>query len=123
MIFFFGVFLEIYIGRKLGWALTRRLLYSCNWPICIVSCLIWGIAVAYGLRLAILQTHPNWLLMAFGYGASAYVAVPNYGIGNGGFWENNINPYQRQQFLQQWPLVFFIIASIAFAFAGHGSKH
>jgi len=117
MIFFFGVLLEIYIGRKLGWSLSRRVLYSCNWLICIATCLIWSVGLAYGLRLAILKTNPNWLLRAFGYGASAYIAVPNYGLTNLGIWlRNTAYPYMWHNFLRTWPIVFFVVASIAFAF-------
>jgi hypothetical protein len=103
------------MGRKIGWALSRALLYSSGWALCIVLCLVWAVGVAYGLRLFILSTHPGWLLKLYGYGASAYVSVPNYGLIDAASVSAQQRP--RHDFLSGLPLLIFFAASVVFAFA------
>jgi hypothetical protein len=114
MAFFVGCLFATFVGRKIGWALSRALLYTSSWAVCIVLCLAWAAGVAYGLRLFIIATQPGLLLKIFGYGAAAYIAVPNYGLLD----EGSIPPSEmpRHAFIKGVPLVLFIVASVAFAF-------
>lgn len=114
MAFFFGCLLAVYIGRKIGWAISRSVLYSSGWVVCAIVCLIWGVGVAYGLRLFMLAMHPGTLLKIFGYGAGAYISIPNYGL----IAEATMPEHQlpRHVFIKAVPSVLFIVASVVFAF-------
>jgi len=114
MAFFIGCFFSTWIGRKIGWGLSRSLLYTSNWVICVTLCLLWGISVAYALRLFILATQPDWPLKVFGYGAGAYISIPNFGLLD----ENTVPPsgMSRHVFIKGIPMLLYIGASVAFAF-------
>jgi hypothetical protein len=116
MAFFFTCFVSTWVGRKIGWSLSRQFLYTSGWPVCILLCFGWASGVAYGLHVLILATHPGLLLKIYGYGAGMYVSVPNFGLVN----ENSIPAYgrARHDFLRGVPSLMFIVASVAFAFAG-----
>lgn len=114
MRFFLGCLFAIWLGRMIGWTVSR-VLYSSGWGLCAVVCILWGIGLAYGLRLAILAAHPGLLLKMFGYGAGTYISIPNYGL----IEESTIRDYQmyRHVLIKGVPLVLFIITSLVFAFA------
>jgi len=114
MVFFFGCLFAAVIGRKLGWGVSRGILYPSGWPLCAVVCLIWGVGLAWGLRLFIIATSPALLLKIFGYGAGMYISIPNYGL----FAESTIpeSELPRHVFIKGVPWVVFIIASVIFAF-------
>jgi len=115
MVFFFGITFAMVVGRKIGWALSRNLLYSSGFVVCIIICLLWSVGLAYGLRHFILSAQPGWLLKIFGYGAGAYVSVPNYGLVD----TSTIPPRERARhdFLTGVPPLIFAVASVVFAFA------
>jgi hypothetical protein len=114
MIFFFGCLIATWIGRKAGWAISRSLLYPSSWAVCVIVCVAWSVGLAYGLRLFILATHPGLLLKIYGYGAGAYISIPNYGL----LMESSIPDYvrPRHDFLRGVPSILFIVASLVFAF-------
>ena len=114
MAFFIGCLFSTWIGRKIGWTISRGVLYSSSSAVCIVICLVWSIGVAYALRLSILATQPGLLLKVFGYGAGAYISVPNYGLLD----ESSIpeSGMPRHVLIKGLPFVAFIVASIALAF-------
>jgi hypothetical protein len=115
MIFFFGISFAMVVGRKIGWALSRNLLYSSGLVVCIIICLLWSVGIAFGLRHLILSAQPGWLVKIFGYGAGAYVSVPNYGLV-----DTSTIPAQeraRHDFLIGVPPLMFAVASVVFAFA------
>jgi hypothetical protein len=113
MAFFLGCLFSTWVGRKIGWGLSR-FLYTSGWAVCIVLCLGWAIGVAYGLRLFILATQPGLLLKVFGYGAGMYISVPNFGLLN----ESTIPEHgrHRHEFISVVPSLLFILASVVFAF-------
>jgi hypothetical protein len=114
MAFFFGCLFATFVGRKIGWAISRALLYSTSWAVCVIVCLVWGVGAAYMLRLFILSMHPGLLLKIFGYGAGAYISIPNYGLLD----ESTIPDTEiaRHVLIKGVPFIVFIVASIAFAF-------
>jgi hypothetical protein len=115
MTFFFGCLFSTWIGNMTGWAICRNLLYKSSWTVCVVVCFAWGIGAAYALHLFILHTHPGLLLKIFGYGAGAYVSVPNYGLLD----ESSIPDYKmpRHVFIKGAPQLTYSVASIILAFS------
>ena len=109
------------LGVHLDWAQGRvgvvpqSLLYTTSWAVCIFLCLAWATGVAYALRLFVLATQPGLLLKLFGYGAGAYISIPNYGLLD----ESSIPEYGkiRHDFIKGVPMIVFIMASVAFAFS------
>lgn len=114
MAFFLGVLFSTWIGRKIGWAISRGLLYSTNVAVCFVVCIVWGLGTAYALRLFMLATNPGLLLKIFGYGGGAYISIPNHGLLD----ENTVpqSEMARHVTIKSVPFLVFIAASIAFAF-------
>jgi hypothetical protein len=115
MAFFVGCLFAIWIGRKIGWALSRSVLYTYSWVACVLICFAWAIGLAYGLRLFVLATQPALLLKIFGYGAGAYIAIPNYRLFDEGTIPESEMP--RHLLIKSVPSVVYIVASVAFAFA------
>ncbi len=114
MWFFLGVTFSMFIGRKIGWGLSRGLLYSASIAVCVIACLIWGLGTAYLFRVLVIATNPGLLLKIYGYGAAAYTSIPNYGLLD----ENSIPDAVIRQhvIMKAVPFFVFIIASIALAF-------
>ena len=115
MAFFFLTLVFMYIGRKLGWALSKLVLYLAPTGVAILGCAVWGGAVALGVRALICWQHPGILLtLVMGYALGAYVAIPNFGLVH----ESSI-PYHaqpRHQLVSNVPLLAYIVASVGLAF-------
>jgi hypothetical protein len=92
MVFFIVALLFMYLGRKIGWALSRRILYPAS-PIAagLVSA-VWGIGVAFLMFVLIRWQNPNIVLkIIMGYALGWYISVPNFGI----FQESSITDEER----------------------------
>ena len=81
--FFIITFIGMYIGRKIGWILSRSVLY--NPKLSQIStaliCFLFGISVAFLIHLVIYWQHPNIVMsIIFGYILGVYVSIPNYGL-------------------------------------------
>jgi hypothetical protein len=115
MAFTFLAIVGMYVGRKLGWFLSRAVLYSASMAVVVISCIVWGSLVAYGIHSLIVWQHPHWILKTiFGFALGAYVSIPNYGL----VVESTIPDHaiRRHELISLLPLWIFILASIGFAF-------
>jgi hypothetical protein len=94
-------------ARRLGWLLSRGILYPALLPLAVMTCISWGAAVAIGVHalLAWLAPHAiaKWVL---GFAQGAYAAVPNYGL----FQESTIPPHAqgRHQLISILPVVTYV---------------
>ncbi len=81
MTFFFIAYMFLYIGRKIGWALSKIALYTVPTMISVVLCVVWGIVVAKAIYWLIFWQQPDIILRwIMGYALGAYVAIPNFGL-------------------------------------------
>lgn len=104
----------MYIGRRIGWAVSKNVLYLSRIPLIITLCLLWGVAVAYAIHALIVWQHPNIILkIIFGFMLGAYVAIPNYGL----IAESTIPPdaLPKHNLISMLPMWTYILASAAFA--------
>jgi hypothetical protein len=104
----------MYIGRKIGWALSRAILYPSHVGVSAWLCIGWGIGVAYAIHALIAWQHPNIIVkIIFGLLLGAYVAVPNYGL----VAESSIPPHAmpKHNMIFTLPVFIYIASSIAFA--------
>ena len=111
MTFFFLSLLFMYVGRKLGWALSKSFLYPLPEPGCVLISMAWGGIIAFAMCLLIEWQHPNIVLkIIFGYMLGAYVAIPNFGLLN----EATIPPeaLPKHQRFSTWPMLTYICVSI-----------
>jgi len=114
LFFFLTCVIGPLIGRRLGWGLSRGVLYWVPIPVAGMICGIWGILVAWLLRVAIIWLHPNVVLKVLAFGFAAYVSIPNYGL----FAEGTL-PGQKavhHLLISYLPLVIFVLTSVGLAF-------
>jgi hypothetical protein len=105
----------MYVGRKIGWAMSRAFLYSSKTGTTVIGCIVWGVLIAALIRGLIVWQQPHWILKyILGFALGAYVAVPNYGL----VAEPTIPPHaiKRHELISLLPLWIYILASVAFAF-------
>jgi hypothetical protein len=112
--FFWYSLVGMWIFRRLGWGLSRSILYRSSWAVAIILLVTSGGGIAYGFRHLLLWLHPGSILKIFGYGAASYVSIPNYGL----FKQNSIpaDVEPRHLAVSNISLVVFVILSIVFAF-------
>ena len=115
MIFVLAAIAGMYVGRKIGWAVSKAFLYTSPTGVVVITCLLWGAAVAFAIHALIRWQQPNIVFkIIFGFALGAYVAIPNYGL----IAESTIPDRMIHRHLLIWNLPFwtFILASVAFAF-------
>ena len=115
MIFVLFTLIGMYFFRKIGWLLSRNVLYGANGAVVVFVCILWGAGIAYLLHLLIAWQNPNLILkIIFGYGFGLYISIPNYGLLN----ESSIPLIKKNRHLliKAVPFFVFIITSILFAF-------
>src|SRR5882724_11148628 len=102
----------MYIGRKIGWALSRSILYSASTAVTTLLCVGWGIAVASCIHILTALLQPNIIVeVIFGFLLGAYVAVPNYGL----LAESSISTGARQKhrMIGTLPVFAYVLTLIA----------
>jgi len=105
----------MYLGRRLGWWLSKASLYGDPLPVILVECFIWGGLVAYVIHALIVWHHPYWILKwVFGFGVGSYVSSPDYGLISESTVPEQAMP--RHTLISSLPFVVFIIGSVGLAF-------
>jgi len=71
----------IYVGRKIGWALTKGLLYRLNLVIAVILLSLWGGGMGFAVGYLDWNLNPHWIIkVIFGLFGGLYVAQPNFGL-------------------------------------------
>jgi len=115
MIFIIVAIVGMLIARKIGWSISKLLLYPLTMIFSAILCFIWGIIIAFLIAELISWQNPYIIIkIIFGYGLGAYVAVPNYGLIS----ETTISRSElsKHYMIKLLPLSSYIIFSIVFAF-------
>lgn len=115
MIFFLLAVAFMYVGRKLGWTLSRAVLYTAPAGLVVALCIGWGLLVAFAIRELLNWQQPGVILRwLFGYWLGAYVAVPNFGL----FSRASITPEARgrHNLVSNVSMLVYIVASVALAY-------
>jgi hypothetical protein len=105
----------MYLGRKIGWWLSRASLYVHPLPLILLECIVWGALVAYVVHLLVGWQQPHWLVRwIFGYGVGSYVSSPSYGL----LVDSSIpeHAYPRHITIMNLPFAVFIGCSILLAY-------
>lgn len=111
MVFFFVAIIFLYIGRKLGWALSRNILYTSSAVTSGIVSAIWGCSVALLIFLLISWQQPNIILkIIFGYALGWYVAIPNFGLYQEDFIPSSAK--ERHLLISIGPSICYLIAII-----------
>lgn len=104
-----------FVGRKIGWVLSRHVFYSTPSAVAVPLCLLWGVVIAFAFRLSITVLHPNLFLAILGFAAGAYIAVPDFGVGEVSMLPNG--SATRKDIVSNFPLLVYLLSSVAFYFA------
>ncbi|MDA3876782.1 MAG: hypothetical protein PF483_06810 [Halothiobacillus sp.] len=118
MIFFFFAVIFMYVGRKVGWSLSRHVLARSHVPSAFVFALVWGVLVAALMYVLIQWQSPNVVLRwIMGYALASYVAIPNFGLVK---IPPGVDPSREyiSTILSTVPLILYIIAMAALVLSG-----
>jgi hypothetical protein len=111
------VAIGLYVGRRAGWWLSR-FLYACPRTLCVVLCLVWALAIAFGLRLLIDDFRPGIITKAFSFGVGFYVSSPSFGLVQEG--TIPVSELPRHQFMTYVTPGAFVVSSAVLSFMGLG---
>ena len=112
MWFVLAAIVFMFVGRKLGWWLSRVFFYQSNFVFAVIGVALWGVVVAIGVSWLIEWQHPGTILKwIFGFALGAYVAIPNYGL----FSQGTIPPegQLRHNVVSNLPFVTYVFAEIS----------
>lgn len=115
LFFFICCIVAPFVGRKIGWSLSRRVFYSTPSGVAVPLCLLWGIAIALGFRYLVLWLKPNIILAVIGFAAGGYVSIPDYGIGE--VWMAPYGSATRKDIVSNFPFLIYLLSSVALYFA------
>ena len=106
----------MFLGRNLGWWLSKASLYRDPLPLILVECVVWGGLIACIIHSLITCHHPHWILKwVFGFGVGSYVSMPNYGL----HVESSVPDHMKFRHLSitTLPFLAFILCSVLLAYA------
>ncbi len=67
-------------GNRVGWWLSKAVLYESPLPLTLVFCLGWGVLIGFALHGLFQEFNPGTIARIFAYGAGAYASIPNFGL-------------------------------------------
>jgi hypothetical protein len=76
-------FLGMYIGRRIGWTISKNILYDelISHIAIGILCVLWGALIAFLIHLLCKWQHPFIAIrIIFGYALGGYVSNPAYGL-------------------------------------------
>ena len=115
MVFFFITLVFMYVGRKIGWVLSKKILYTTSPVTAGLVSVIWGICIALSMFVLIRWQNPNIVLkIIMGYVLGWYIAIPNFGL----FKEDSITNESRLRHLSisVWPSLVYILTMVLLSF-------
>lgn len=116
MAFFILALLFMYVGRKVGWTLSRSILYTASPEVSGVASAIWGVGVAFLMFSLIRFQQPNIVLkIIMGYALGWYVAIPNFGLFQEALIPEEAIP--RHKMISTWPVVAYLVTMVSLSFA------
>lgn len=104
-----------YIGRKLGWWISKRWCYTTPTYFAIAICVVWGSLIAVSIQALLTLLAPGTVLRwIFGYALGWYVAIPNFGL----LQESSIPPEAKDRHLliSTLPAGVYLLATLGFGF-------
>ncbi len=115
LLFFFLAFVGMYIGRKVGWILSKAVLYTGSTALILPLCVGWGGLVALLVYGLIEWQQPGLLLkIIMGYALGAYVSIPNFGLLNEATIPDSAR--LRHTLVSGLPLLTYIVLMVPLAF-------
>jgi len=79
--FFFIASIFMFFGRKLGWSLSKKFLYTLPSTLALSLSFFWGFITATGMFILISWQNPILILrIIIGYALGCYVSIPNFGL-------------------------------------------
>jgi len=105
-----------FVGRKIGWVVSRAFLYTAPMHFVVGCCILWGLLVCFAIQGLIQWLQPGTVIRwIFGYLLGWYVAIPNFGL----VLESTIPPKVRDRHLlvSVLPALVYIAVSLAFGFS------
>jgi hypothetical protein len=111
MVFFFIALVFMYVGRKIGWTLSKSVLYTASPVSAGIVSAIWGIGVALSMFCLIRWQTPNIVLkIIMGYALGWYVAIPNFGLLQEGSIPEEAK--SRHLMVSTWPAVAYLVTMV-----------
>ena len=115
MVFFFIALVFMYVGRKIGWTLSKSVLYTASPVTTGIVSAIWGMGVAVTMVCLIRWLEPNIVLkIIMGYALGWYVAIPNFGLLQEGSIPEEAKP--RHLMISTWPGVAYLVTIVTLSF-------
>ena len=115
MIFAVVVILACVPLRRIGWAISKSVLYTTPQVISVFIAILWAAIVAYLVHALIRWQSPNLVIkIIFGYGFGSYLSIPNFAL----FDQSTLPPEEikRTAFLYVASLTGFAVGSVVLAF-------
>jgi len=109
MLFIIYSIIFLYIGRRLGWKLSKQFLYTSKFS--LLLCLLWGALIAIIVRILINWQNPHIILaIIFGHLLGAYISIPNFGLFQGSSIPDDV--ISRHNKITWFPFYNYIIVGI-----------
>ena len=81
VVFIFIASIFMFFGRKLGWILSKKFLYTSPLTLALSLSFLWGFIIATGMFILINWQNPILILrIVLGYALGCYVSIPNFGL-------------------------------------------